>query len=127
MKYTCILTALWLCTQSLIAQPYKKRTPEEKARFYTDEMVKDLQLDSLSAVKVFEINLLVSKQFDSLYAGEPDATQSRAGAIAIYRQRDAALRQVLSKQQFLQFDDLQREKREKRKKEKAEKEAAGKK
>jgi len=85
-------------------------------------MVKDLQLDSSMASKVFEINLLVSLQFDSLYATKPDKDQARQGAISIYKKRDASLRQVLSTQQFLMFDDIQREKREKKRLEKQQKE-----
>ena len=124
MKYTITMAALWLCMQQSVAQPYKKRTPAEKARFYTNEMVTELKLDSLTAAKVYEVNLQVSQQFDSLYAGSPDAADARAGAIAIYKRRDAALRTVLTTQQFLQFDDLQREKREKRRAEKEQKEKA---
>ena len=72
--------------------------------------------------KLFEINLLVSLQFDSLYATKPDKDQARQGAISIYKKRDASLRQVLSTQQFLMFDDIQREKREKKRLEKQQKE-----
>jgi hypothetical protein len=103
------------------SQTYKKRSPEEKAKYYTDEMAKDVSIDSMQYAKAYLINVMVSKQFDSLYASQPDAELKRKGSIAIYRQRDAALRKVLSNQQFLKFDDLQREKREKKMKEKLEK------
>src|SRR5688572_23773931 len=106
MKYIITLTACVLYLQMCIAQNYKKRSPEEKAHFYTDEMVQELSLDSATAVKVYEINLSVSRQFDSLYANRPEKNDARLGAIAIYRKRDAALRTVLSRQQFLMFDDI---------------------
>ena len=122
MKYIIITIAIVLCTPYVWAQTYTKRTPTEKAQYYTDEMVKDLQLDSSMASKVFEINLLVSLQFDSLYATKSDKDQARQGAISIYKKRDASLRQVLSTQQFLMFDDIQREKREKKRLEKQQKE-----
>jgi hypothetical protein len=124
MKYLITIAACVLCVQHSFAQNYKKRTAEEKARYYTDEMVKELSLDSSISSKVFEINLLVSKQFDSLYATKPEKDDARQGAIAIYRKRDMALRTVLSTQQFLMFDDIQREKREKKKLEKEQKEKA---
>lgn len=117
------MIALLLSVQILFAQSYKKRTPEEKARFYTDEMVKTLNLDSVTSVGVYEINLLVSRQFDSLYATSPEKEDARKGAVAIYKNRDLLLRKVLTTQQFLQFDDIQREKREKKKLERAQENA----
>jgi hypothetical protein len=124
MKYLIPVAAGMFCLQLTFAQQYKKRSPEEKARFYTDEMVKELNLDSLTSGKVYLINLAVSKQFDSLYASKPEKDDARKGAIAIYKKRDAELRNILSTQQFLMFDDIQREKREKKKLEKEQKEKA---
>lgn len=124
MKYIITLAACVLYLQICIAQTYKKRSPEEKARFYTDEMVRELSLDSATTLKVYEINLVVSLQFDSLYAANPEKDEARMGAISIYRKRDANLRNVLSKQQFLMFDDIQREKRERKKQQREQKEKA---
>ena len=42
--------------------------------------------------------------------------------IELLRNRDAAFRKILTTEQFLRFDDIQREKREKKLKEKQEKE-----
>lgn len=120
MKYIFITIAIVLCTPYVWAQTYTKRTPTEKAQYYTDEMVKDLQLDSSMASKVFEINLLVSLQFDFCMPPSPDKDQACQGAISIYKKRDASLRQVLSTQQFLMFDD--NAKKEKKRLEKQQKE-----
>lgn len=89
-------------------------------------MVKELSLDSAATTKVYEINLKVSQQFDSLYATKPDKDDARKGAFEIYKSRNTALKEVLSKQQYLMFDDIQREKREKKKLEKEEKEKVNK-
>lgn len=105
-------------TLSTQGQTYKKRSPEEKARFYTDEMVKEINVTPEQEPLIFSINLQVSRQFDSLYATQPDKNTARLGAIDIYKKRDAALRKVLTTKQFLVFDDLQRDKLEKRRKEK---------
>ncbi len=122
MKYIINIIALMLCSTFCFSQNYTKRTPEEKARFYTDEMIKELNLDSTTSLKVFDINLLVSQQFDSLYATKPEKEEARKGAIAIYRNRDLQLRKVLTTPQFLMFDDIQREKREKKRLEREQKE-----
>jgi hypothetical protein len=102
----------------LHAQTYKKRSPEEKARFYTDEMVREINVTPEQEPQIFSINLEVSKQFDSLYATKPDKNTARLAAIEIYKKRDMAFRKVLTTKQFLLFDDLQRDKLEKRRKEK---------
>jgi hypothetical protein len=117
MKTTYFILAICIiiCTH-VSAQNFKKRTLEEKATYYTNELVETVKLDSVQIPLVFDINLRVSRQFDSLYASNPDPLSKRNGSIAIYKQRDSELRKVLSKQQFLMFDDFQREKREKKKK-----------
>ena len=124
MKDTTLLFSfLLICVSAnLFAQNYKKRSPEKKASYYTDEIVKELNLDSSTSKKIYEINLDVSKQFDSLYATKPEKDEARKGAIFIYKKRDAAFRNVFTKTQFLMYDDIQREKREKRKLEKEQKE-----
>lgn len=114
LLYICFI----LFSIHLHAQTYKKRSPEEKARFYTDEMVREINVTPEQELQVFSINLVVSKQFDSLYATQPDKNTARLGAIEIYKKRDMALRKVLTTKQFLLFDDLQRDKLEKRRKEK---------
>jgi hypothetical protein len=48
----------------LLAQNYKRKTPEEKAKKYTDELLAQIPLEKDQAEKVFQINILVSKQFD---------------------------------------------------------------
>lgn len=118
MKKYNLLLFLFISTNSLFSQKYKKRTAEEKAKYYTDEMAKELSLDSITSSKVYEVNLIVSKRFDTLYAGSPDKDEVRIKAIQIYKQRDSSLKVILSKKEFLMFDDIQREKREKKKKEK---------
>ncbi|HMN32563.1 MAG TPA: hypothetical protein PKA54_04265 [Chitinophagaceae bacterium] len=99
----------------VFSQKYKKRTAEEKARFYTDEMIKELSLDSATSQKVFGVNLYVSKKFDSLYATTEGSDDKRKGAVFIYKKRDSLFKEVLSKKEYLKYDDLQREKREKKK------------
>lgn len=121
MKYIMNIIALTLCATLSFSQNYKKKTAEQKARFYTDQMIQELQLDSATSLKVYELNLLVSQQFDSLYATNPEKDDARKGAIAIYKNRDAQLRKVLTTQQFLKFDDIQREKREKKRLEREQK------
>lgn len=110
--------------QFIFAQGYKKKTPEEKARKYTDELMAVIPLEKDAEEKIFQINVRVSKQFDSLYANKPEQNEMKKAYAVIFKARDAAYKEVLTKQQFLMYDDWQRELREKRQKEKEAKEKA---
>lgn len=107
-----------------LGQGYKKKSPEEKARKYTDEFLAVIPLDKATEEKVFQINVTVSKQFDSLYANKPDPNEIKKAYAIIFKGRDSAFKSVLTKQQYLMYDDWQRELREKRQREKEAKEKA---
>jgi hypothetical protein len=122
MKKISLLLIIIFSISHAFAQKYKKRTPEEKATYYTNQMVEDLKLDSITTSKVYEINLVVSQQLDSAFAAHTDKDAMKKVYYTVFKQRDAEFRKVLSKTQFLQYDDLQRERREAKQKEKLEKE-----
>jgi hypothetical protein len=112
-QITLGIIAMMYC-MSIHAQTYQRRSAEEKARFYTNEMATSISLDSFQVSQVYDINLQVSKRFDSLYAGKPEKDVQRQVTIDILKDRDAAYRKILSPVQFLKFDDIQREKRERK-------------
>lgn len=114
MKQTTFGLLLCMLPAVLFAQTYQRKTPEEKARKYTLEMMSEIPLEKEQEPAIYAINLKVSLQFDSLYASHPDKDVMRSAMITIFRNRDAALRTVMSPQQFLRFDDLQQEKRRKK-------------
>jgi hypothetical protein len=116
-----VLLAMLLClAHELKSQAWKDRSPEDKAQFFTRQMVNDLSLDDSLVMKVYAINLEVSKMFDSLYANR-DKNDTRKGAAIIYTYRNEAFKKVLSTKEYLKFEDMERERREKRKKEQEEK------
>jgi protein CpxP len=122
MKKASLLLLIFVYALSTQAQNYVKKTPEEKARKYTDELIAQISLEKEQEEKIFLINVNVSKQFDSLYAAKADKDEMRKAYGVIFKSRDAEFKKVLTKEQFLRYDDWQREKREQRLKEKAEKE-----
>lgn len=124
MKKTMIGLLISLWPFMLTAQSYQRKTPEEKAKKYTQEMMTEIPLDAEQEPAIYAINLRVSRQFDSLYASHPGQEVLRPAMISIFRNRDTALRAILSPQQFLRFDDLQREKRKKRLEQKQQEKAA---
>ncbi len=122
MKKVHLLLLFFVYALSSHAQTFVKKTPEEKARKYTDELIAQIPLEKEQEEKIFLINVNVSKQFDSLYAAKADKDEMRKAYAVIFKSRDAEFKKVLTKEQFLRYDDWQREKREQRLKEKAEKE-----
>ncbi len=120
MKKISLLLIVSFSVYSAFNQSYKKRTPEEKATYYTKQMVDDLKLDSSTTKKVYEINLVVSKQLDSAFAAHTEKEAMKQVYYTVFKKRDEEYRKVLTKRQFLEYDDLQRERREAKQKEKLE-------
>jgi hypothetical protein len=122
MKKISLLLIISFTVCTSFSQSYKKRTPEEKANYYTKQMVDDLKLDSSTTEKVYQINLIVSQQLDSAFAAHTEKEAMKRVYYTVFKKRDEAFRKVLTKRQFLEYDDLQRERREAKQKEKLEKE-----
>jgi hypothetical protein len=120
MKKISLLLIVSFSVYSAFNQSYKKRTPEEKATYYTKQMVDDLKLDSSTTKKVYEINLVVSQQLDSAFAAHTEKEAMKKVYYTVFKKRDEEYRKVLTKRQFLEYDDLQRERREAKQKEKLE-------
>jgi len=122
MKKISLLLIISFAVCTSFSQSYKKRTPEEKANYYTKQMVDDLKLDSSTTEKVYQINLIVSQQLDSAFAAHTEKEAMKRVYYTVFKKRDEEYRKVLTKRQFLEYDDLQRERREAKQKEKLEKE-----
>lgn len=118
MKIIVVLGLFLVAAYTSRGQSWKDKSPEEKSRYYTRQMAEDLALDDSVILKIFQINVAVSKKFDSLYA-DKNNPNARKGAALIYQFRNEAYREVLTTKQYLKFEDLERERREKRVKEKA--------
>jgi hypothetical protein len=122
MKKISLLLIISFAVCTSFSQSYKKRTPDEKATYYTKQMVDDLKLDSSTTEKVYQINLIVSQQLDSAFAAHTEKEAMKRVYYTVFKKRDEEYRKVLTKRQFLEYDDLQRERREAKQKEKLEKE-----
>jgi hypothetical protein len=107
----------------LLAQNYKKRTPEEKARYFTDQLKNEIFLTDSQDSLIYATNLIVSRHFDSLKEANLSQQDYRKASVQLFKYRDSCFKQILTKKQYLQFDDLQREWREKKQKEKQAKES----
>ena len=116
-KNSLLLFFVFLCNISFAQQNFKKRSNEEKARFYTQEMKDSLALTEVQEPLVFEINLQVSKSIDSLYKNINEPAERKKKFREIFKTRDEALKNVLELKQFLRYQDIEMEKWEKKKRE----------
>ncbi|MFM2386589.1 MAG: hypothetical protein RL660_1346 [Bacteroidota bacterium] len=129
MKKKLILLAFTLITVSTsFAQTSKKqRSAESRSEYFTKEIVNYLtRCDSATAKKIYEVNLVVTKQFDSLKALNLSSEDYKPAASKIYKNRDAAMKAILTPFQYDEYMMLQAEKKQAYKEKKA-KEAAEKK
>lgn len=91
-------------------------TPIGRAKYFTMKMMQDLALDDSLENSLFEINVAVSKQFDSVKAITfSDDKLRKRSYVSIYAYRDSCLNAVLPRKKYLLFQDLEREKYLKRK------------
>jgi hypothetical protein len=90
----------------------KKRSVEEKAYYYTNQVASVVAPDSTQYEKMLELNLWISRQFDSLNSSKPDELTRRKASSYLFKHRDSVYRSIFSKKQYLMYDDWQREQRE---------------
>lgn len=96
---------------------YKKRTPEEKARYFTKKMVDSLTVTEAQEDALYLMNIVVSQKFDSLknIVDGLDKRERSAAYRSIYKYRDDCMRKILPRKEFLKFLDIEREKWERKK------------
>ena len=123
-KRICIVlfTVLFGVAFSCSAQKkyeYKKRTPEEKARYFTKKMVDSLDVTEDEENLLYIMNIELSEKFDSLKLSISDNQLTKKerslGYRSIYAYRDNCMRQILPRKEFLKYLDIERERWERKK------------
>jgi len=117
MKYLYFILFFTICFNVLKAQK-RKFTNEQKAAYYTQQLVDSLNISEKQRLQAFEVNFMVSNSMDSLYKNIGDDKQRRRAMVDVFKKRDSLFRTILTNEQFLRFDDMEREKREQKKKKK---------
>ena len=94
-----------------------RRTPEERAKMQTEQMVKDLGLNAEQTTKVDSINLVYAKQGGGMRGGgqQGGGDVSREEMMKQYQktqdERNAAYKAVLTEKQYADFIKAQEEQR----------------
>ncbi|MBW4889818.1 hypothetical protein KXQ82_08830 [Mucilaginibacter sp. HMF5004] len=108
-----------------MAEMLKNSTPEQRAKMQTQMMKTKLNLDSLTGLKVYDINLVAAKKMDPLLKGN-------SGKLAMFREmksidseKDKSLKVVLTAEQYKQYEAAKEEMKEKMKEKMQERKAKG--
>jgi len=109
-----------------MAEMVKNSTPEQRAKMQTQMMKTKLGLDSLTGLKVYDINLKAAQKMDPLLKG------NGGGKLAMFREmksidadKDKSLKAVLSPEQYKQYEAAKEEMKEKMKEKMQERKAKG--
>lgn len=111
MKKKMIMTGLFglmLFSHALMAQRQLMDKPaEERAAFQTKRMTASLKLDSAQALKVAGINLRYAQRMDPLIQGSGTRMSKLKAVRTMQKEKEAELKQVLTREQFDQFKERQ--------------------
>jgi hypothetical protein len=122
-----LILILFVCASfcSNAQSAYQRKTIEDRAQKFTKEISDYVAtLSDSQKIKLFAINRTVTMQFDSLKNLKLESNDYKPAARMIFKNRDAAIKNIFSAIQFDDFMMQQAEKREESYKRKKEKMAA---
>ncbi len=84
-----------------------KPTPVERAKKQTNRMIEKIGLSEQQAVQVEQINLTFAEKISSLYDGEKvDKEAMKASREELKLERIAAMKRILTEEQFVTFSQM---------------------
>jgi hypothetical protein len=102
------LVGLMLLSNELLAQRQLMDKPaQERAATQTQRMTTSLKLDSIQACKVAQINLTYAQRMDPVMQGNASKISKLKAVRTMQKEKEAELKQVLSREQFEQFKKQQ--------------------
>jgi hypothetical protein len=102
------LVGLMLLSNELLAQRQLMDKPaQERAAMQTQRMTTNLKLDSAQAGEVAQINLRYAQRMDPVMQGNGSRISKLKAVRAMQKEKEAELKQVLSKEQFERFKEQQ--------------------
>ncbi len=84
-----------------------KPTPAERAKKQTNRMIEEIGLNEQQAAQVEQINLTFAEKMKSLHNGEKtDKEAMKASREELKGERSAAMKQILTEEQFVAFSQM---------------------
>jgi hypothetical protein len=87
----------------------KNSTPEQRAAFQTKLMTEKLNLNTIQAKKVEDINLKYAEKFQPIIKSSGSRISKMKQAKALQAQKDTELQTVFTKDQFAQYQAFEQE------------------
>ncbi len=117
-KFFISLCTICLLTLSLLAQDKLKKSPEEKARAKTSEMVTTLKLSKEQETMIYSTNLKVYQSIATYAAKDPDKKSKKKQKDIVQKLRETEYKKILNAAQYkLYNENKKREKAEEKMKE----------
>lgn len=102
------LVGLMLLSNELLAQSQLIDKPaQQRAAAQTQRMTTNLKLDSVQTIKVARINLRYAQRIDPVIQGNGSRISKLKAVRTMQKEKEAELKQVLSKEQFERFKEQQ--------------------
>ena len=117
-KFFISFCTICLLTISLFAQDKPKKSPEEKARTKTEEMVSSLKLSKEQETMIYSTNLKVYQSIVTYAAKNPDKKSKKKQKKIVQNLRDTEYKKILNATQYkLYLENKKKEKAEEKMKE----------
>lgn len=117
-KFFISLCTICLLTLSLLAQDKLKKSPEEKARAKTAEMVTTLKLTKEQESMIYSTNLKVYQSIATFATKNPDKKSKKKQKKIVQNLRDTEYKKILNSTQYkLYLENKKKEKAEEKMKE----------
>jgi hypothetical protein len=113
MKKIILIIISSLAFQFTSNAQYKKRSLEDRSAFFTKEIVDYIpSLNKTQQEQLLQINITTTAAFDSLKALKLESEDYKPAARAIFVQRDASVKKILTPFQYDEYLMLQAEKKQ---------------
>ncbi len=115
MLVSFVFLLLGFATQAQSREDLKQSTPEQRAQLQTEYLKNNLHLDEQQTQKVADINLKSAQKMESVLKGSGGKLSKMKTAKNINKEKEAGYKEVLTSEQYKQYQELKEEMKEKMK------------
>lgn len=98
--------------QEKLEKLFAETTPEQRARYQTEQMAEQLELREEQRQRVLTINLKYTREMEHVFNEGGGKLQRLKRLKAVGQQKDAELKKVLDAEQFAKYERMKEERRD---------------
>jgi methionine-rich copper-binding protein CopC len=118
-----VFLSLGFAAQAQSREDLKQSTPEQRAQLQTEYLKNNLHLDEQQTQKVADINLKSAQKMESVLNGSGGKLSKMKTAKNINKEKEAGYKEVLTSEQYKQYQELKEDMKEKMKERRKQKKA----